>query len=831
MFDGASCKLKLGESAARFIKPQLLDASGLDCSPSLALPADAEVFSARELSQINGDTKSRQLGGFSDRLANQFQAEKGMHYLVNDQHSEFETNDLRREINRNFSNANPLPKSIAAIYTALEKNQFKHNDLIMVLSSDDIGIYATPVYYCKGKKLGDEYLERHPSIRLSHQGEKQLLHDALVSAGLPDDIAARYIDLYSYREIVSNKAQLILQKDKKWYRVPEGLKAASIDVSDVLLKEARKLQKKANKTFFISVSAAIKPQKEIKSTQWLSGNPILGSQQLLQKQYKKPHKVFWKDHLPQLMTRLPVKGIEQNFYFVDSETSVKPERGVAINIPIPNSFILPRNQEEIRFTIYQGKDSNRQEFSLLLLLQKALNEDCECNLTLTYTYGDEQPYKLRFTPTDSESKPFHYVDAQWGKRQIKTENCKPDFLERLPFENLRALKGNKGEKDIIGWLTRNFQQLDGFYRLFTEGENDIRFNFGYEDINWVDGRDFGFLVGYGDDDIFVHRNQFKDLDTENEDHFSGQVFEDDKGLSLGKITVCGQLLEYERKNLHQSWRFPMLTFGDQGRSFTDDDVPKDFAQLGKKAIEQAESLLTLKGIDNTLEIELKQFLSYCHKLIPQSSSDQLLQASTNIKQLRVERNRVKYALGDVSQSWQQELLEKLLQSVDDSGDTRAVALEILSVAMWRDEAVIHQLTKEQVIALARRLNEYLLNEISSLKKQSIFHEWNAFILRLELILALLRTRESSDSDIRSLFAIGSSLSEQLLSTVENITDKQGIALADKLEDPRVVSRVKLNLSKPDGYHRTPDLLYALKLYLSGEDGADQISIAELVNSA
>ena len=168
---------------------------------------------------------------------------------------------------------------------------------------------------------------------------------------------------------------------------------------------------------------------------------------------------------------------------------------------------------------------------------------------------------------------------------------------------------------------------------------------------------------------------------------------------------------------------------------------------------------------------------------------------------------------------------------DDTGGTRAITLEILSVAMWRDKAVIHQLTAEQVIVLADRLNEHLLDELSKLEKQDKSYKWNSFILRLELLLALLRTRESSDTTIRSLFALDSSLSTQLLSTVEKITNKQGGALAYQLQQPKVVARVKLAVNKPAGYHRTPDLLYALKLYLSGDDGADQITITELVNSA
>lgn len=48
---------------------------------------------------------------------------------------------------------------------------------------------------------------------------------------------------------------------------------------------------------------------------------------------------------------------------------------------------------------------------------EAHNTDCRCNLKLTYTYGDEYPYKLRFIPISKENKSFNYLDAKWGKKQ------------------------------------------------------------------------------------------------------------------------------------------------------------------------------------------------------------------------------------------------------------------------------------------------------------------------------------------------------------------------------------------------------------------------------
>lgn len=836
MFDGASCKLQTNEKAACWITPQFLDASGLNCSESLALSAEESIFSARELAQVTGDSHSRRLGSFAELLASHVRAVQGMHYLVSDHHSDFETTDLRREMNRNFNHAAPLPKSIAAVYATLEKSQFKPNDLIMVLSSDLDGIYVTPVYYCGGENPGEEYLERHPSIKLSQQGEQQLLQQALVNSGLPEDIANRFIELYSYSEIVSNKAQLVLHDGEHWYRVPVGLKVAIIDINDELSRETYALQKKEEKTYFLSVSAAVKQQKGVKPTQWLASDPLLGSQRLLEQQCKQPNKVFWKDHLPQLMTRLPVEGIEKAFYFVNSQTSVKPERGIPVDIRINTHFTLPSEQEEIRFTIYQGKDSHQQVFSLLLSLKKPLKTNCICKLTLTYTYGDEQPYKLRFEPADIDNQPFNYIDAKWGEKQDDTANrivAIPAFPERMTFEELRAYPGNERTTDIVGWVERNLDQLDDIYHFIMFGRGEKRFNFAYKDIEWANNRNFGYYSSHPSyESIKVYLSDFNEFDIINENYFSGSLRKNKNDeFVLTNIGVQGELTELELKSVTKSWRFPMLTFSDQGRCFIDEDIPTDFAKKGKQAIKQAQELLTLQGINKTLENELKLFLNYCHKLMPKSAIEDLLQASNDKQMLRKEHIRFKYSFGDASQSWQKQLLLQILEPLDDSSRTRAVTLEILSVAMWRDQSMIHQLAVDQVTALAKRLNKQLLDEIKWLKKEDQFFKWNSFILRLELLLALLRTRESSDPVISSLFALDSSLTKQLLDTVEKITDEQGEVLFRQLQHPKVVARVKLALNKPDAYHRTPDLLYTLKLYLSGDDGADQITITELVNSA
>jgi hypothetical protein len=44
------------------------------------------------------------------------------------------------------------------------------------------------------------------------------------------------------------------------------------------------------------------------------------------------------------------------------------------------------------------------------------------------------------------------------------------------------------------------------------------------------------------------------------------------------------------------------------------------------------------------------------------------------------------------------------------------------------------------------------------------------------------------------------------------------------QNVQMVSNLELNVNKPESYRKTPDLIYALKMYLTGDSGADSIVI-------
>ncbi len=97
-------------------------------------------------------------------------------------------------------------------------------------------------------------------------------------------------------------------------------------------------------------------------------------------------------------------------------------------------------------------------------------------------------------------------------------------------------------------------------------------------------------------------------------------------------------------------------------------------------------------------------------------------------------------------------------------------------------------------------------------------------VHLELLLALLRTREAEDLNFKKLLSPNTEITQKFLKLIQDISElfaKYNLNLS---------TRILLDIHKPDYFHNTPDLLYALGMYLSGDTGANTIVIKEVKDS-
>ncbi|MBT7892595.1 MAG: DUF2357 domain-containing protein, partial [Deltaproteobacteria bacterium] len=272
-------------------------------------------------------------------------------------------------------------------------------------------------------------------------------------------------------------------------------------------------------------------------------------------------------------------------------------------------------------------------------------------------------------------------------------------------------------------------------------------------------------------------------------------------------------MEYAKKGIF-SLRFPALTIWNHGHSLSESDVPDHFRNAIFEGTQKIISIIESENMPDTLKEELFFFLSCLHKDAPGIVGTRLIDAVKDKKLLRRYHRNIAFAIGSAELPWQQELLEKVINPIDNEGLTRSITMEILSIALWRSKGLINQLTEDELGVLNLNLYGYL---------QEVVNDWKGYQIatlckHLELLLALLRSRGLEDEGFKTIFAPDNDLTQKYVALVDDVSR---IVIDGDIE---LKSRISLQIEKPEMFRKTPDLLYALRMYLTGDSGANTIVI-------
>jgi hypothetical protein len=161
-------------------------------------------------------------------------------------------------------------------------------------------------------------------------------------------------------------------------------------------------------------------------------------------------------------------------------------------------------------------------------------------------------------------------------------------------------------------------------------------------------------------------------------------------------------------------------------------------------------------------------------------------------------------------------LENVINPIDNDGLTKSITMGILSIALWRSKALINKLTEEEVGALTQNL--YGCLEFDLQKDEGKRYQATILCKHLELLLALLRSRENDSENFKMILAPNKALTQKYVTLVDKISR---IVIENKIN---LKSRISLQIEKPEMFRNTPDLLYALRMYLTGDSGANTIVI-------
>ena len=180
-------------------------------------------------------------------------------------------------------------------------------------------------------------------------------------------------------------------------------------------------------------------------------------------------------------------------------------------------------------------------------------------------------------------------------------------------------------------------------------------------------------------------------------------------------------------------------------------------------------------------------------------------------------NNIAYSIGCLTLEWQNEILKNIINILKSKEEYEySEALKILGIVAWRYEKFILKMPNKICILICEKLYISLEHKINAEKIYFIDRYNNdakklksSVLVRLELLLSLLRYRNRT----KDFLVPSEPLTKDYISIIDIITSK-----VMKL-NIHLNSRIQLDIQKSEAFNKIPDLLYALRVYLTANNGA------------
>lgn len=753
--------------------------------------SSSDIFFSRQNTSDHVDRAAR---AFASKLRGVFKSET-LIWLVPDALNDFELEVARRHLNARFRDANPLPRSVAAAFEQVDYAKIRHDGYAIVVV-DRIGKRTCVTKLLArfnselSKRLPETagyYWERCPPVVLSTDDDND--------SGLAYDIVT-------------------LDGQRRWHGPARPVKPEPLDL-DTLKRDPRIGQ------FVYCIT--------------LLDSPVDGGIRLHSFQERAGDIPLWSDQISELSIKVMKDGRYQRFHLVSRGTTVQPVPGLAVPIAVNEEFTLPAGKAFYQFPLFQGENADEVGFSARLDSNAfPYREDVTCKLNLTFEYGADEPYKLVFTPIDKSLPP---VRATWRKTDeiVITQAPAPSYPAPLTWADLQHFgrAGSDETTDLLDWVLRAVPQLEEDLGLRPrQGKERTIGEIMYEWSRDKNGACFTYArnVEVGSR-IFIHQANFVD-GVSYEDFGKGDTLSFELGERGGRLLGMRiaapdyqeptpqprEVVERIRKRLY----FPIIQVWRDGRSISDPGCPPEFAKAMRTRIDYLASLLRHDGVPGVIQYQILFLLSCMHKDAPDECIRRIREQVQSPELL--DPQSVGFSLGDVTEQWQEEVLSELAARPAPN------ALRAFARAIWRQEHFVERFSAADLKKFVAKLADVLdkLNQSAPQageKDRKRLNKWGRDAVEpLELLLGLLRTRASPDPRIGMLLQPNQKITRVMAAHVERIAEIVGRS------DIKLLSRVQIDIQKPEGESRTPDLLYALRLYLTGDDGAHAIHIAGVSES-
>lgn len=737
--------------------------------PDATTLAASDLFFRRDLDPALADAAAR---SFARQLGATFD-DASLTWLIPDHLSEFQIEVLRRNLNARFPLARPLPRSVAAVFAEVDYKQIKGDGFAVVVLDTTGGVTTATRLVARidselAKRLPQStgfYWERTPTVVVNATPES---FDPLAT--------------------VSHETG-----NGQWREAMSPPTNRSISEMDLL---ARPNFGHFDKLLTITAS------------------PVAGGVRLHELQKTAGDLALWRDHIPELSIKAINHGRYQPFYLVGKDATIRPVRGVAVAIPVADRFTLPAGKSHYRFPLFQGSDTSDLGYEARVDSPSfPLAHDTACRLRMTYTYGVDEPYRLVFEALDDSFPPVH---VKWRPKSDEpvTDAPGPEYPIPLTWQELQSHRDliSGKQTDYLDWAARQVEKLLETLRFIGSVDTaTIKIPWKTNDK----GRRFTFAERTHGEDVYISElavARTTSLEVGDEICFVEVSTESHTG-ARHVAKSRGDVYLDVAASIRRSLYVPFITTWSNGRSLGDVDCPARFRQSLSPRLLDLERALLSTSTPQQVQREIRFLFCCMHRDMPSSVANDLI-AGAGAK--KIDERAYGFALGDLSQQWQQDIVGRLV--ADPSYQT----LSVLAQAIWRSRRVVEAFDGDAVFALAKCIEVELtgVNSVARPAKEEVTR-----IARLtELLLGLLRSRDSDHQSVRGILQPSQEITRALATAVDAAAEtvaQSGVQMRSRVQ-------VGILPDKPQGDH-TPDLLYALRLYLTGDVGANAIRVTGVLD--
>lgn len=422
----------------------------LDCCScdAMVLESPDSILSMADL--VYNDTRkdfSRELQTeaariFAYNLRSEF-ADTPLICIIPDSTNDFELSIVRNQLNSHFSNVDFLPASIAAVFDWEHRvnPQLQNQELIIVIDAIRNGLQITPILTASDTKHKRTILERHPGITICLPDARKQLVDRLWRRRLPEILA----DFPGWNGLSAECGKLVFLHHGTWYELDDCdlFRRLEIDYQDLQQHISTVLRSLNHERRPILLCASdLVAISDIPDHQVCI--PCNGGVEWLRQQSRTPGLPLWYDYLPELYMEVMHNEKFERFSLISKDNHrIVPVRGKTVPLSLDTLFTLPKGKKYYRFPLLRGNRGTALRFNAEIRSSVfPLAESTDCKLSLTYTYGAEEPFELSFKGNFGEARchwkpsplpnPDHVGEAPPKKKALSVQSLRHYNTKRNP---------------------------------------------------------------------------------------------------------------------------------------------------------------------------------------------------------------------------------------------------------------------------------------------------------------------------------------------------------------------------------------------------------------